>query len=147
MLTVTSADGTTIAYRRLGDAGPAVILVHGGGQSGRHLEALAAILAADGFTAYVPDRRGRGGSGPAGAGYGIATERADLAALMAATGAGLLFGMSSGGLIVLDAARHLPGVRAVAVYEPPLSVGGSTPLGWVGRYERSWPRAIRPGRR
>ncbi|MFG2037007.1 alpha/beta hydrolase [Dactylosporangium sp. NPDC048998] len=132
---VTSADGTVIGHRRYGGAGPAVILVHGGGQAAAHLDRLAADLAGD-FTVYVPDRRGRGASGPPGDGYGAATERADLAALMDHTGAGLLFGMSSGGLIVLDAARHLPGLRAVAVFEPPLSIDGSTPLGWVARYEQ-----------
>ncbi len=130
---IASVDGTTIGYRRFGAAGPAVVLLHGGGQSGRNLERLAVALAAD-FTVYVPDRRGRGASGPAGDGYGAATERADLAALLAHAGAGLVFGLSSGGLIALDAARHLPGIRAVAVYEPPLSIDGSTPLGWVPRF-------------
>src|SRR5439155_7997776 len=69
---ITSADGTTVGYRRFGAAGPAVVLLHGGGQSGRNLQRLAAALAAD-FTVYVPDRRGRGASGPAGDGYGAAT--------------------------------------------------------------------------
>lgn len=136
---ITSADGTTIGYRHFGTTGPtgptapAVVLLHGGGQSGRNLQRLAETLAAD-FTVYVPDRRGRGTSGPAGDGYGAVTERADLAALLAHTGAGFVFGLSSGGLIALDAARHLPGVRAVAVYEPPLSIDGSTPQDWVPRF-------------
>jgi pimeloyl-ACP methyl ester carboxylesterase len=130
---ITSADGTTIGYRRFGAAGPAVVLLHGGGQAGRNLERLATALAAD-FTVYVPDRRGRGASGPAGDGYGAATERADLSALLAHAGARLVFGLSSGGIIALDAARHLPGICAVAVYEPPLSIDGSTPQGWVPRF-------------
>ncbi|HEY5990386.1 MAG TPA: hypothetical protein VIV12_28960 [Streptosporangiaceae bacterium] len=47
-----------------------------------------------------------------------------------------LFGLSSGGIIVLSAAGSVPGIRSVAVYEPPLSVNHSTPLGWLRRYER-----------
>src|SRR5438477_10409137 len=130
---ITSTDGTSIGYRRFGTAGPAVVLLHGGGQSGRNLERLATALAV-GFTVYVPDRRGRGTSGPAGDGYGAATERADLAVLLAHAGAGLVFGLSSGGIIAVDAARHLHGLRAVEVYETPLSLDGSTPQGWVPRF-------------
>jgi pimeloyl-ACP methyl ester carboxylesterase len=33
---VTSADGTTIGYRRVGD-GPGVVLLHGAGQSSQNL--------------------------------------------------------------------------------------------------------------
>jgi pimeloyl-ACP methyl ester carboxylesterase len=132
---VTSRDGTRVGYRRYGDRGPGVVLVHGGGQAAQSLHLLAEVLA-DEFTVYVPDRRGRGRSGPAGDHYGLAAERDDLAALVRHGGAVHLFGLSSGGIIVLSAARGLPGIRRVAVFEPPLSINHSTPLGWVPRYER-----------
>src|ERR1039457_4295652 len=61
---VASADGTTIGYRRVGD-GPGVVLVHGAGQSSQNLMTLARSLS-DRFTVYVPDRSGRGMSGPGG---------------------------------------------------------------------------------
>jgi pimeloyl-ACP methyl ester carboxylesterase len=133
--TVTSIDATAIGFRRYGSGGPAVILVHGGAQAAQNLGRLAEDLARD-FTVYVPDRRGRGASGAPGEHYGLSTERDDLAALVAHSGARHMFGLSSGGLIVLYAARTLPGIRSIAVYEPPLSIDGSTPLDWVPRYER-----------
>ncbi len=133
--TVTSADGTAIGFRRYGSGAPAVILVHGGAQAAQNFGRLAEGLAGD-FTVYVPDRRGRGASGEPGERYGLSTERDDLAALMRHSGAQYLFGLSSGGLIVLNAARTLPGIHSIAVYEPPLSIDGSTPLDWVPRYER-----------
>jgi pimeloyl-ACP methyl ester carboxylesterase len=132
---LTSRDGTRIGYRRYGAGGPGVVLVHGGGQAAQNLHRLAEALA-DRYTVYVPDRRGRGRSGPPGDHYGLATEGEDLAALAQYGSAVHLFGLSSGGLIVLSAARKLPGIRSVAVYEPPLSVNHSTPLDWVPRYER-----------
>lgn len=131
---VTSADGATIGYRRLGE-GSGVILIHGGMEASQHLMKLAAALS-DGFTVYVPDRRGRGMSGPFGADYSVARECEDIAALVAKTGARNIFGLSSGALISLRAALVVPGLERVALYEPPLSIGGSAPVAWVPRYER-----------
>jgi pimeloyl-ACP methyl ester carboxylesterase len=130
---VTSADGTTIGYRFLG-TGPSLILVHGGMQAAQHLMKLATALSSD-FTVYLPDRRGRGLSGPHGAGYGIEREVDDIRALAAATGAVRAFGLSSGGLVVLRAALSVPFQR-IAAYEPPLSVAGSAPVAWLPRYDR-----------
>src|SRR6266508_3921131 len=132
---VTSRDGTRISYRCYGTAGQGVVLVHGGGQAAQNLHRLAEALT-DRFTVYVPDRRGRGRSGPPGDQYGLAAERDDLAALVHHSGAVHLFGLSSGGIIALSAARSVPGIRSVAVYEPPLSINHSTPIGWLPRYER-----------
>lgn len=61
---VRSGDGTTIGYQWLG-TGPAVILLHGAGQWSGNLTLLAQALSGE-FTVYVPDRRGRGRSGPYG---------------------------------------------------------------------------------
>jgi pimeloyl-ACP methyl ester carboxylesterase len=50
--------------------GPGVVLVHGGMQAAQNFTKLATVLA-DTFTVYVPDRRGRGLSGPFGDRYGL----------------------------------------------------------------------------
>jgi alpha-beta hydrolase superfamily lysophospholipase len=136
---VVSRDRTRIGFRRYGGAGPGVVLVHGGAQAAQNLSGLAGALAGA-FTVCVPDRRGRGHSGPVGSDYELAAECDDLAAVVQHSGARYLFGLSSGGLIVLSAALRIPGIRAVAVYEPPLSVNHSTPLGWLPRFERELAR-------
>jgi pimeloyl-ACP methyl ester carboxylesterase len=130
---VVSADGTVIGYRRWG-TGPGVVLLSGGYLAGQHYTELAGALAAD-LPVYLPDRRGRGASGPPGERYGLARECEDVAALLAATGSRWLFGHSSGGLIALRAARVLDGVEKVAVYEPALSMYGIWGFDWVPRFE------------
>jgi pimeloyl-ACP methyl ester carboxylesterase len=131
--TVISGDGTVVGYREVGQ-GPGVIALHGGLQAAQNLMKLACALA-DSFTVYLPDRRGRGLSGPPGDGYGLEAECADVAALARATGARNLFGLSSGGIVALRAALTLPAIRRVAVYEPPFSVDHSVPLDWVAQYD------------
>jgi pimeloyl-ACP methyl ester carboxylesterase len=132
--TVRSADGTTIGYRHYG-SGPGLILVHGGMKAGQHLSPLAAELS-DQFRVYVPDRRGRGLSGPYGTGYGMQREVEDLQALTTATGARFLFGHSAGALISLRTALSGSAPDRLAVYEPPLSVHGSVPTDWLPRFDR-----------
>jgi pimeloyl-ACP methyl ester carboxylesterase len=118
---VVSRDGTTIGYRRLG-AGPVLLLLHGGALSSQHYLRLAAALAGE-FTVVLPDRRGRGLSGPFPPGYSIRTEDEDLAALVAATGARYAFGPADGGLFALHASMSLPELERIAVYEPVLFAG------------------------
>jgi len=132
--TVVSPDGTTIGYRQMG-TGPGVILVHGGMKSSQDFMKLAALLATT-FTVYVPDRRGRGLSGPHGEPFSVQREVEDLQALVATTRARYVFGLSSGALVVLRASLATPAIERVAVYEPPLSIDGSAPTGWVPRYAR-----------
>ena len=94
MDTVTSKDGTTIAFDRLGD-GPAVILVSGGSVDRSSNAGLAAVLASD-FTVFNYDRRGRGPSGDT-LPYAIEREIEDIEAVIgAAGGAAYLYGSSSG---------------------------------------------------
>lgn len=131
---VVSQDGTKIGYLRVGQ-GPAVILLHGSMQSARSHSQLALALA-DTFTVYLPDRRGRGMSGPYPADYGIRTEVADLEAVMAASGAQLVFGVSASGLAVLEAARTNPAISKVVVYEPALLPAGTKHTGWLSRFDR-----------
>ena len=132
---VTSADGTTIGYLRTG-TGPAVVLLHGGNESARSHTQLALALA-DAFTVYLPDRRGRGRSGPHRPGHGLRTEVEDLTAVVGRAGAELVFGVSTGALIALSAARAGSGIRRVAAYEPALLLTDAARYtGWLGRFDR-----------
>jgi pimeloyl-ACP methyl ester carboxylesterase len=131
---VRSVDGTSIGYRQLGH-GPGVILVHGGMQASQDFMKLAAELSGQ-FTIYVPDRRGRGLSGPFGDNYSVVKECEDVAALVEETGARNIFGLSSGAIIALRVSLAVPNLRRAALYEPPLSVNGSVPVSWLPRYER-----------
>jgi pimeloyl-ACP methyl ester carboxylesterase len=129
--TVISKDGTTIGYTQLGE-GPGVVLVQGTMGTAAHFRQLAEALA-DTFTVYVPDRRGRGMSEAGGSDYSTQKEVEDLDALLTATGAHYVFGLSSGALISLQAALTLPALHKVAIYEPPLFVNGA-PIASVKRY-------------
>lgn len=134
---VISGDGTSIAFRQYGSGGPGVVLVSGGYLAAQHYAALAEGLS-DWFTVYVPDRRGRGRSGPPGERYCMDRECEDLEALLAATGAHRVFGHSSGGLIALQAAVQFASIHKVAVYEPALSMYGTFAdlSTWIPRFER-----------
>ena len=91
---LTSRDGTSIGYFRVG-SGPGLVLLHGAGQTAESFRTLATDLAPS-FTVYVPDRRGRGMSRTYGDFQGLRTETDDLAALLDASGARYVFGLSSG---------------------------------------------------
>lgn len=129
---VTSADGTPIGYRQLGQ-GPAVILLHGGFESAQSHMQLASALA-DAFTVYLPDRRGRGLSGPFGKDDSIQQEVEDMDALLTKTGAHHVFGISSGAIIWLRAALTLPAIHKAAIYEPPLLA--NEPAALLRRYDQ-----------
>jgi pimeloyl-ACP methyl ester carboxylesterase len=128
---VRSKDGTIIGYRRAG-SGPAVVLVHGGMMSSYNFLRLGNALSGA-FTVAIPDRRGRGRSGPFGAEYGLEREKEDLAAILAETGAVRVFALSSGAVIALYAALTLP-IEKLALYEPPLLDPARSHLGWAARY-------------
>lgn len=127
MSTVTSSDGSSIAYE-LDGTGPAVILVDGAMcfRDAGPMRPIAQALR-DRLTVVLYDRRGRGAStdalaDPAQRALAVAREIDDIAALSdAAGGRAALFGMSSGGALALAAAAALGADRVprVAVYEPP----------------------------
>jgi pimeloyl-ACP methyl ester carboxylesterase len=127
MSELTSRDGTTIAFDRLGE-GPAVVLVDGA-LSHRALGPMTRVadaLAAD-FTVLSYDRRGRGQSGDS-APYAVAREVEDLEAVIAAVGApASVFGLSSGAALALEAAASGVAVTKLALYEPPFSVDAADP--------------------
>jgi len=131
---VISRDGTTIGYRQFGH-GPAVVLLHGSNVSGQDFTQLGEGLA-DAFTVYLPDRRGRGLSGPFGNDYSMQKEVEDLEALLTRTGAHKVFGVSAGGLICLQAALTLPAIEQLALYEPALLLDGTTHTAWLTRYDQ-----------
>jgi pimeloyl-ACP methyl ester carboxylesterase len=122
MPTVTSADGTQLAYSRVG-SGPALVLVDGAlcYRGSTPNDDLATALA-DRFTVYTFARRGRGESGDT-APYDVEREIEDLSAIAKEAGGEIgLYGISSGAALVLEAVhRGLP-VKRVAVYEPPFVV-------------------------
>ena len=116
---VTSADGTEIAYDRLGE-GPPIVVIGGLFNTRETTRALAEELATA-LTAISFDRRGRGDSGDA-ATYSVQREVEDVAALIDEVGGGAsVYGHSSGaGLALQAAAAGLPITRLV-VHEPPFS--------------------------
>ncbi len=132
--TITSQDGTTIGYRQLGH-GPGLVMLHGSMESSNsHLELARAL--ADIATVYLPDRRGRGLSGPYGADDGLAEEVQDVQALVNATGARHLFGVSSGAVICLQTALTTPGIDKVAVFEPAMVVDNSISTAPFARFDQ-----------
>jgi len=127
MITVTSGDGTTIAFDRSGE-GPPLVLV-GGALSDRLAAASLTEALASRFTVIAYDRRGRGDSGDT-APYAVEREIEDLETLVAeAGGSAFVFGHSSGAALALEAsARGLPATK-LALYEPPFIVDdGHEPL-------------------
>jgi pimeloyl-ACP methyl ester carboxylesterase len=127
MNTATSSDGTTIAFDRVGD-GPPVILVDGAlcyrasGPNGPLAQRLMRH-----FTVYTYDRRGRGDSDDT-APYTVEREVEDIAALIKeAGGAASLYGISSGAALALEAANRGLAIDRLALYEAPFVVDASRP--------------------
>jgi pimeloyl-ACP methyl ester carboxylesterase len=128
MSRVTSKDGTSIAYEHIG-SGPAVILV-GGGLVDRSENAPLAPELAEHFTVYNYDRRGRGDSTDT-LPYALEREIEDIEALIArAGGSAHLYGVSSGGALVLEAAAAGIAIDKLAVYEVPYSIGDDAAQRW-----------------
>jgi pimeloyl-ACP methyl ester carboxylesterase len=133
---VTSADGTSIAYDRLGD-GPPVVLVSGGSTDRMANAGLAGVLAQN-FTVFNYDRRGRGPSGDTQP-YAVAREVEDIAAVSdAAGGTAHLYGTSSGAALALEAAAAGVPLRKLALWEPPWFVDPAArpPLDSAETYRR-----------
>jgi pimeloyl-ACP methyl ester carboxylesterase len=138
--TVTSKDGTTIAFDRLGQ-GPPVVLVDGAlcyrglGPSGP----LAAFLAQH-MTVFTYDRRGRGDSKDT-APYAVEREVEDLQAVIEeAGGSACVYGISSGAALALEAARRNVAITKLALYEAPFIVDDSRaplPEDYVRRLDES----------
>ena len=117
MRTVTSKDGTRIAFDQSG-TGPAIILVVGAFNDRATGVPLARALEGH-FTVFNYDRRGRGESGDS-APYAVEREIEDIDALIAqAGGSAFVFGYSSGATLALRAAAHGAAISSLALYDPP----------------------------
>ncbi|WP_166353679.1 alpha/beta fold hydrolase [Phytoactinopolyspora limicola] len=119
--TVTSADGTQIAYYRSG-TGPPLIVVDGAlcsygfGPAAELVDVLSPH-----FTVYAYDRRGRGASGDKQP-FHVDREIEDLDALIAvAGGTAFVYGISSGAALVLHAAARGSAVIKMVLFEPPFT--------------------------
>jgi pimeloyl-ACP methyl ester carboxylesterase len=124
METVTSADGTPIAYAEQGH-GPLLIVVDGAMSTAAGNKPQVARLLAERFTVLTYYRRGRADSGDTQP-YAEAREIEDIESLIDRSVIDhggqpvCLYGHSSGGCLALDAAAQLGAkVSKLAVYEAP----------------------------
>ena len=122
METTTAADGTTLAYDRVG-RGPALVFVPGVFNLRDTCAPIAAQLAAD-FTCFTYDRRARGDSSNT-APYAVEREVEDLQAMIdVAGGRAAVCGYSSGATLALRAAADGLPIDRLFLYEPPFRFEG-----------------------
>lgn len=144
---VTSKDGTRLAYDRLGQ-GPPLLIVNGAMSVRTFVFArkMAEGLATH-FTVYNYDRRGRGESGDKPGTYEVQREVEDVAAMaQAAGGKPFVFAMSSGAALALEAAAAGVPMAGLLAYEPPYTA--ADPDGKTDReYEANVSRLIAQGKR
>ncbi len=82
------------------------------------------------------NRRGRAGSSPQPAGYSVATEIGDLAAVMRETGSSDVVAHSYGGFVALQAVLRMP-IRRLVTYDAAVSLSGNLTHRWRPELERS----------
>ena len=132
MKTVTSKDGTTIAFDQWGE-GPTVILVDGALQYRAFDQGMVPLaeLLAKYFTVIHYDRRGRGDSTDTQP-YSLEREIEDIEALIdEAGGSASLYGISSGAALAMEAAIELGDkVSKLAMYEAPYNDDSSAQQSW-----------------
>jgi len=136
MSSVTAPDGTRVGFLSTGN-GPPLVLVHGGGADASRWEPIVHPLRQD-FTVHAIDRRGRGESGD-GREYSLEREAEDLAAVVDSLDQpAFLLGHSYGAICSLEAALRARRLRALALYEPPISLERVPhyPEGTIDRLER-----------
>jgi pimeloyl-ACP methyl ester carboxylesterase len=127
MKKILSKDGTTIAVDRTGH-GPALVFVDGAMcyRASGPSQPMAAALAGD-FTVFTYDRRGRGDSGDNGQ-YDVQKEVDDLEAVIReAGGKAVVFAVSSGAALALEAASRGVSITRLALYEAPFIVDTTRP--------------------
>lgn len=125
MQTLTSPDGTTIAFDQVG-SGPPLVIVYGafGYRAYPMVQELTRQLA-ETFTVVNYDRRGRGDSTDTQP-YTVQREVEDLTALIDHLGGdAAIFGFSSGAALALATAAAGASITALTLYEPPFVVDHS----------------------
>jgi len=101
--------------------GPAVLLLHSSGLSGRQFRRLVPELARRGLRVVVPDLSGHGASTawPSPEPFSFRTDVARVVELLNAEGGAHVVGHSYGGLLALHAALAQPAsIRSLTLYEP-----------------------------
>jgi pimeloyl-ACP methyl ester carboxylesterase len=142
---VTSPDGTRIAFDRLGQ-GPPVVVVGGMFNDRQTTHDLAERLSRR-LTVINYDRRGRGGSGDT-APYAVQREVEDLGALLAeAGGMASVYGHSSGAGLALNAAAGGVPITRLVLHEPPYSGGDEESQGAPRELAESIRAAVAEDRR
>lgn len=122
----TSADGTRIAFRAVGEGSP-VVIVGGAFSTAAAGAPLAEALAGAGFRGVTVDRRARGDSGDTPP-YHPVREVEDLGAVLEAVGGGAaVLGHSSGAMLALFAVAQGVPVTHLFLSEPPLRFGVDEP--------------------
>ena len=131
----------TLNYAEGPDAGPALVLLHGGSARWQYFDSIIPELAAH-WHLFAPDLRGHGKSGRAAGRYAIRDYVDDITAfLLRVSGPASLFGHSLGGIVALMTADQCPDcVNAVVVGDSPLDAASWKANTNVGQREqiRSW---------
>ena len=115
-------NGVALAYERLGEAGPPLVLLHGSWGDHYNFNRVAPLLAGS-FRLLSYDRRGHSASQRPDEPVTMADHAADLAALLEALdfAPAYLAGISKGGAVALNLAARRPElIRGLAAHEPPL---------------------------
>jgi len=119
---VASPDGTAIAFDRLGDGLPVIVV--GGALCDRAVTRPTAEELAKHFAVINYDRRGRGDSRDTTP-YAVQREIEDIGALVAeAGGTASVYGHSSGAGLVLHAAAHGVPMAKIVLHDPPYAPDG-----------------------
>ena len=147
MKTVSSKDGTTIAFDLSGE-GPVVILVDGALQYRAFDQGMAELanLLSPHFTVIHYDRRGRGDSTDTQP-YALAREIEDIESLIDEVGGSAsLYGISSGAALAMEAAIALPDkVKKLAMYEAPYNPDPNARKAWQ-EYREQLSQLVAAGR-
>ncbi len=124
---VVSADGTQIAFERVGHGRP-VVALHGGLGSRQSWRQVADLFSDD-YESFLVDRRGRGASDRGTEPYAFEREVEDAQAVLSVVGPAVIVGHSYGGAVALELARSSPDgeVTALVAYEPAAGVGHLIP--------------------